>query len=254
MRKTYVGQGNVYLLAGSGKLYSDLAAKFVRTEKPILEIINGEYSPNIIKNLLNSHHYTPLEFDNFIFAIEGYSRVTEAQLIRKRIASYLIKSGRIELNGKRQYSIVIPKDIEELVCNKKYTFEKCTVNVPITIDLINDMIETWYNHGISLNYKEEELRYMKPQATEFKALVMMNAHSLIDWFKIRCCENAQTEIRDLANKMLKICKDNAHDIFENAGASCRHLGYCPEGRLQCEKYKGKIPTLEELKQAWKNSK
>ena len=45
---------------------------------------------------------------------------------------------------------------------------------------------------------EEDLRYLKPQATEFKALIGMNAHALLDWFKIRCCKNAQAEIRDMA--------------------------------------------------------
>lgn len=257
MKKMYVGEGSVYLVAGGGKIYADLAAKFVRTEKPVIEIINGEYSPNIIKNLLESHHYTPLEFDNYIFAIEGYSRITETQLVRKRIASYLIKSGRAELHGKRSYNMVQPKEIDNLICNKVYRFinknntgEYCEVIVPITPNLIHDMIETWYNFGVENGYKEENLRYMKPQATEFKALVMMNAHALRDWFKIRCCENAQEEIRDLANKMLNLCKQASPDVFKLAGANCKELGYCPEGRLQCEKYKGKIPTLEEMKRIY----
>ena len=36
-----------------------------------------------------------MEFDFFLFGVEGYSRVTEVQLVRKRLASYLIKSGRL---------------------------------------------------------------------------------------------------------------------------------------------------------------
>jgi thymidylate synthase (FAD) len=73
---------------------------------------------------------------------------------------------------------------------------------------------------------------MKPQATEFKALVGMNAHALLDWFKIRCCKNAQTEIRDLAMKMMRLCKEAAPALFEEAGPSCVSLGYCPENDFQ----------------------
>ena len=60
----------------------------------------------------------------------------------------------------------------------------------------------------------------------------MNAHALLDWFMIRCCKNAQPEIHDLAMKMLALCKENAPDIFESAGASCKVLGYCPENNYQ----------------------
>ena len=49
--------------------------------------------------------------------------------------------------------------------------------------------------GAQNKLPEEDLRYLKPQATEFKGLIGMNAHALMDWFAIRCCRNAQAEIR-----------------------------------------------------------
>lgn len=72
-----------------------------------------------------------------------------------------------------------------------------------------------------------------------------NCHSLRDWFRIRCCKNAQTEIRDLAMKMLNLCKDAAPDLFEDAGPNCIRLGYCPENNLQHEDCKDKIPTKDQ---------
>ena len=60
----------------------------------------------------------------------------------------------------------------------------------------------------------------------------MNAHALLDWFKIRCCKNAQAEIRDMAWKMLRLCKEAAPDLFRDAGPSCVALGYCPENDFQ----------------------
>ena len=92
---------------------------------------------------------------------------------------------------------------------------------------------------------EEDLRYLKPQATEFKGLIGMNAHALMDWFQVRCCKNAQAEIRDMANKMLALCKEAAPDLFAQAGPNCRVLGYCPENDFQHKDCRDKIPTKQE---------
>ena len=151
------------------------------------------------------------------------------QLVRKRVARYLIKSGRVEKGGKRRYDVVLPDGILPHRAD-------CTLPDGTTVSLsateLLSMLEEWYNSGVDAGYKEEELRYLKPQATEFKALIGMNAHALLDWFKIRCCMNAQAEIRDLANKMLRLCKEAAPALFEDAGASCISLGYCPENEFQ----------------------
>ena len=103
-----VGKGNVVLIAGGGKVYSEIAAKFCRSEKAVDDIIASPYNKKLIQNIISSNHKAAIEFDWFIFGIEGYSRVTETQLVRKRMASYMINSGRAELNGKRKYSVVLP--------------------------------------------------------------------------------------------------------------------------------------------------
>jgi thymidylate synthase (FAD) len=275
LNKSYVGDGNVVLIAGGGKCYTDIAARFVRSERSLEEIISSPYDANIVKNILNSNHKAAVEFDYFIFGIEGYARVTEIQLVRKRIASYMIKTGRANKNGKRNFDVVIPKDIENFTnlyrgfdsdkiimpngntltqwisdFTNKYP-ENIKVDLELTsLDLLN-FIEDWYNEGVRLGYKEENLRYMKPQATEFKAIIGMNVHALLDWFQIRCCLNAQDEIRDLANKILKLCKNATPDLFQNAGPSCKALGYCPENKLQNINCK-KIPTKDEALYRLKN--
>ena len=96
---------------------------------------------------------------------------------------------------------------------------------------------------------EEDLRYLKPQATEFKAIVGMNARCLNEFFNMRCCQRAQAEIRDLAWKMLRLANEAKPDLFTNSGPSCKSLGYCPENDAQCDLYKGKIPTKNDVKEA-----
>ena len=251
MNYSKVGNGKVVLIAGGGKVYTDIAAKFCRSEKDIESIISSQYNKKLVKAILNSGHLAATEFDYFIFGVQGYSRVTEVQLVRKRLASYMIKSGRNEENGKRSFSVVLPKD-------EKFTSITGTitgVEKPITLNTMQilNLLESWYDNALKAGIKEEDARYLKPQATEMKAIIGMNAHALRDWFKIRCCFRAQSEIRDLANKMLKLCKEASPDLFEDAGPSCVSLGMCPE-MAQCEQLKGKVPSLNKFKKLKKEGK
>ena len=58
----------------------------------------------------------------------------------------------------------------------------------------------------------------------------MNARELLHFFALRCCNRAQWEIRELAEKMLELCGEVSPTIFENAGPRCVQLGYCPEAK------------------------
>ena len=262
MRKSYVGDGKVVLIAGGGRIYTDVAARFVRSEKSVEEIIATPYSKELVQKIVKSGHKAAVEFDYFLFGVEGYARVTEVQLVRKRVASYMIKTGRAEKGGKRSFDVVIPRGVEMVKAEVALPVSGLalpdgtplcqylpmgteTVNLSVGSDDILQMIEDWYTNGVNQGVPEEDLRYLKPQATEFKALIGMNAHALLDWFTIRCCKNAQAEIRDLATKMLRLCKDAAPDIFENAGPNCQVLGYCPENDMQHTECQGKILARDE---------
>ena len=246
MNISQVGEGKVVLIAGGGKIYTDIAARFCKSQRDLESILGSPYDKRIVQNILESGHLAATEFDTFIFGIEGYSRVTEVQLVRKRMASYLIKSGRTETNGKRAFDVVLPKSFsqfekvygEAIFIDDYGEYKMGKINYYQILKAIN----SWYTNVTEAGLPEEEARYIKPQATEFKAIVGMNAHALIDWFKIRCCFNAQTEIRDLANKMLKLCKEVAPDLFVNAGANCKYLGMCPE-KIQCKQMRNIVPTL-----------
>jgi len=238
------GNGKVVLLAGGGKCFTDIAARFVGSEKSLDAIVASPYDKKIVQNIINSGHAAATEFDYFVFGTEGYSRVTEVQLVRKRLASYLIKSGRKDKSGKRNFDIVIPKSIQQ-----HSVFWKNSIWT--TVDIL-ELIEEWYNIGVQEGLPEEELRYLKPQATEFKSIIGMNCHALLDWWRIRCCKNAQGEIADLARKTLKLCKAAQPDLFAKAGANCKVLGYCPENKLQHKDCKGKIPTHNDVLKLIKN--
>ncbi|MBQ9537073.1 MAG: FAD-dependent thymidylate synthase [Desulfovibrionaceae bacterium] len=141
--------------------------------------------------------------------------------------------------GKRQFSVVYPKRVAEFT--SEITLPSGHKEALSGHDLA-ELISQWYSSGVQAGVPEEELRYLKPQATEFKAIIGMNAHALLDWFAIRCCRNAQAEIRDLARKMLHLCQESCPDLFQGAGPNCVRLGYCPENERQNKACVGHVLT------------
>ena len=246
LNETFTGSGKVILLAGGGRIYADVAARFVRSERELEDIAASPYSRQIVRNILDSNHRAALEFDYFLFGVDGFSRVTETQLVRKRLASYLIKSGRQELNGKRAFNVAYPREIAEFSANVTLPDGR---RANLSGRDLAEISRQWYEAGLEAGMAEESLRYLKPQATVFKAIIGMNAHALLDWFAVRCCRNAQAEIRDLAKKMLRLCREAAPDLFENAGPNCVQLGYCPENDRQNPQCRGGILTKREALKA-----
>lgn len=242
--------------------YTDIAGQFTRTEKELDDILAMPYNEKLVQKIVDMRHLAATEFDYFVFAVEGLSRVTETQLVRKRLASYLIKSGRPNKDGKRSYDVIKPKSLDGFYATIKLNPSKFLVNdyknlgeiigrdamleLDITFEDLIDIDEQFYNQGVKSGIPEEDLRYTKPQGTEFKGLIGMNAHALIDWFAIRCCMNAQHEIRGLANEMLKLARKHSPALFAKAGPSCKFLGYCPENEFQHEKCQGKVMTHKEV--------
>ena len=75
-------------------------------------------------------------------------------------------------------------------------------------------------------------RFVLPNACETKMVVTMNARSLLNFFRLRCCERAQWEIRALADEMLRLVYPVAPHLFRTAGPGCLE-GPCPEGKMCC---------------------
>ena len=63
-------------------------------------------------------------------------------------------------------------------------------------------------------------------------IVTMNARSLQNFFRHRCCFRAQWEIRAVAEEMLRLAKGAAPHLFAQSGPPCVS-GPCPEGKMSC---------------------
>ena len=194
------------VVAAIRQCYSQVGAKEIKQKT------DKETRERLIRQVINSGHTSTLEHASFTFSIEGVSRVTEIQLIRHRIGcSYSIQSGRYVKRGNAQY--VIPPAI---LGGDKKILKKVRDHFDDTQKLYNELID--------LGVKAEDARYCQPQSLKTKIVVTMNIRALLHFFELRCCKRAQWEIQHLANEMLKIVKNKAPTIFENAGPSCISSG------------------------------
>lgn len=226
------------------------------------EKMTDEQVQKFVKMLATLGHESPIEHVTFTFAVEGVSRALTHQLVRHRIGSYSQQSQRyVKLD---QFEYIIPPAIEQIpkakeifirameddqiaydnlvdILKNKYFWDKVkkeNINVePLESKEINKMLASVEKQAI------EDARYVFPNACETKIVFTMNARTLLNFFDKRCCNRAQWEIRELANEMLKLVKQVAPNLFRVAGRPCLK-GCCPEGNMQCDDFKDKIPTCK----------
>lgn len=214
----------VTLLACTDNLdIAEIAAKVCYSPKDIESIVEGmkveDYNP-VLPHVIESGHHSVLEHISFTFGIEGVSRVFSHQLVRHRIASFSQKSQRYV--DESDWLAVVPPSIE---------------NTPEAKEIYSKVMETireGYNALRKIKIKDtedfipkEDVRFVLPNACGTSLVMTMNARQLLHFFSLRCCNRAQWEIREFANKALTICNRKIPQIFKYAGAPCQ-FGKCPE--------------------------
>jgi len=182
---------------------------------------------NFLEKIMSLGHQSVLEHASFTFGIEGISRVTSHQLVRHRIASFSQQSQRY-VSHKERFAAVVPPTIAD----RPEVLARYEAQLAALHQTYADMVVA----GIPA----EDARYILPNATETKIMVTMNARALLNFLELRCCERAQWEIRAMAVEMLRLAREVAPIIFENAGPGCL-TGPCPEGTMTC----GRIVEIRE---------
>lgn len=221
------------------------AAKLCYSAVGIEEIeegLNEENVESFLNMLVDLGHESPIEHISFTFGVEGVSRTLTHQLVRHRIASYSQQSQRyVKLEN---FEYIIPPSIEQDIDAKKIFIEAMEKDTEYYNKLVGILYEKHLKRyiGDGLSEKKaknksekeaiEDARYVFPNACETKIIFTMNARTLLNFFKLRTCNRAQWEIRNLAIEMLKCVKKVYPNLFKNAGPGCVR-GACPEGTMTC---------------------
>ncbi len=247
--KRMIIMAKVYLLAHTPNPEHTVAAaaKLCYSSSDISTLtdnLTDEKAASFVEMLGEIGHESPIEHASFTFGIEGVSRSLLAQITRHRIASFSVKSQRYVREGAFEY--VTPPEIaaepealrlyEEIMAEDQKRYDR------IAEILKEKHIKTFMENGKDQKTAErlaekkaiEDARFVLPNSCETQMVMTMNARSLMNFFRIRCCKRAQWEIQDIANQMLELVSKVSPNLFKNAGPSCLG-GKCSEGKMSCGK-------------------
>lgn len=223
------------------------AAKLCYSSSDISSLRDGltdEKAASFVEMLSEIGHESPIEHASFTFGIEGVSRSLLAQITRHRMASYSVKSQRYVVEGSFEYITPpeVAKDPEALEIYKQSMQKDQEAYDRITQILSEKHKKAFIAEGkdektaarLAQKKAIEDARFVLPNACETKMVVTMNARSLYNFFRHRCCNRAQWEIRDVATQMLALVNKVAPELFKKAGPPCLY-GACPEGKMSCGK-------------------
>lgn len=225
------------LVASAAKLcYSPVGVEDIE------ESLDEESVSSFLSLLMDMGHESPIEHVSYTFGVQGVSRTLTHQLVRHRIASFSQQSQRyVKLE---QFDYIIPPDIEKNEKAKEIFIKAMEEDQKHYDQLSSILFEEHFNKHRQKGLSEkksrqkaekeaiEDARYVFPNACETKIVFTMNARTLLNFFKLRCCNRAQWEIRELAIKMLKEVRGVSPVLFKNAGPSCLN-GPCKEGAMTC---------------------
>jgi len=158
---------------------------------------------------------------SFTFAISGISRACSHQLVRHRLASYSQQSQRYTRVEGLADVAVVPQAI------------RGNGEAEMVFKGLIRAAQYAYERLLSLGVPEEDARSVLPNATPTNIVVTMTGLALYHFFGLRCCNRAQAEIRELADRMLVLCRRVEPDLFRRAGPYCFQTGRCEEGRFSC---------------------
>lgn len=77
--------------------------------------------------------------------------------------------------------------------------------------------------------------YFLTSGTLAPVVTTMNARELLLFIRLRSCNRAQWEIRNVALRLLEALKPTFPALFSRYGPACYLTGECPEGALSCGK-------------------
>lgn len=235
------------------------AAKLCYSSSTISDLrdnLTDEKAAQFVEMLSEIGHESPIEHASFTFGIEGVSRALLAQITRHRMASFSVKSQRYVREGSFEY--VTPPEIEKIP-EAKAIYDEIMAEDQRRYDTLAAVLKEKHIKTFIAEGKDEktatrmaekkaieDARFVLPNACETQMVMTMNARSLMNFFRHRCCNRAQWEIKDVADQMLALVLEVAPNLFKNAGPACVS-GPCPEGKMTCGHYKEIKEFYEGLK-------
>lgn len=187
--------------------------------------------PKLLKMLADNGHETPFEKSTVHFLVDT-EICSHIHLLKHRISSLNAESARYkELKEDKYY---IPDDWSGIKCNisnapvalgesfDKLQGEDWSIILEDYTELGNILYHQCLNDlepALGRKRAKESARLFKAYNSQIQSDVMFNWRSFVNFQKLRNCEHAQKEIREVAQKMLDLVKDIEGNPFQHTIAA-----------------------------------
>jgi len=152
-----------------------------------------------IKMLIKRGHLSVLEHAYATFRISGVSRAFTHQIVRHRLCSFIQQSQRYV--DESNFNFIEPQSIK----NNSEAHSIFTESV--------DNARKTYMKLQKLGIKNEDARFVLPNATESQIVITANLREWRHIVELRGEPDAQWEIRNAAIEILKILKKHVPTVF-----------------------------------------
>lgn len=173
----------------------------------------------ILQALLKDGRKRELEQAHFTFRFNRISLAGVTHLVRHRMQSVIIPD-YFQAYDFEEY--VLPESVTELGLEKNYreAFKKSG-------EVLSDML--------AAGLPGRDCVYFLLSGLTIPVITTMNANELETFMRLRTCNRAQWEIKQCADVLLEILRENYPVFFSLYGPACFMYGYCPEGKMTCGK-------------------
>ena len=201
----------------------------------IPELISSPQNPReILENAYQISHSLPLDIG--LLLKSERPRELE-QLAYSFLISNITLSGITHIVRHRMQSIIIPSI--QSIDHNKYIIPETISNNPALLKRYKYILETTNGMLKQLNCSKLLNKYgyyFALSGNVMDIMTTMNSRELMHFIRLRICNRAQWEIRDISVEMLRQLQEHFPELFNKFGSSCYINGYCPEGRMTCGKY------------------
>lgn len=155
----------------------------------------------LIQNLLKSGHDSVMEHATATFHIDGISRACSHQLVRHRLCTFHQRSQRY--CSEKNFEYVYPN------LQNPDTRDRFTLEFEGDMKIIQSMYNKWKERGL----KNEDARYVLPNACTTELVMTANFREWRHIFEMRCDIHAQEEIRRLVRLILGSLWQQCPNVF-----------------------------------------
>jgi len=163
--------------------------------------------PELLKMLADNEHGTPFE-RSLIHFNATVDTATHIQILNDRHFSVNGESARYKAYTEDKY--YLPIDWGEMVEGIEYTAQAGYAHYHTAIKNLQSML------GLSKKRAKESARYYLPYAIQINLDFSCNFRAFVHFQKLRNSPHAQLEIREIAQEMLRLVKEETNEDFSES--------------------------------------